>query len=373
MPVYVIPIVDDSNPLYCPAIPAALYLKSLRGRFNKSGWSHRRLGLCQSFARTLEQSTRTEDSDDEDTVGSDWILGNYYSHSNKQSLARRQHLGDSVTGELDHDSAQKKPVDYLASPKRFQSFSLKRKLCFSDLGAPPKYARSQPSFHDSSFDIDVQHEKLEYFSNTMESSPQTAPQHSRAERPNVETLADRLDSTLPGIRLRERLLSLTYPSPEAFMDFMSENGKSYDCNQDIPMNFTRSGHISRRVLEIFCDSEIKRISFTSAFNENGLNLCGHEFYSGGYDPNFLFFSIYNFFQLSASQTVSAIYQSYFLTEFAYLTSISYISNIFHRFPFYIWIGLALEMKRKFISVNRLRVDVAYLSKVSFSWSPSNEP
>jgi hypothetical protein len=146
-------------------------------------------------------------------------------------LVRRQHLGNFVTEELDHDSIQeKKPVNYLASPKGFKSFSLKRKLCFSDLDAPAKYARSQPSFHDSSFDIEVQHEKLEYFSNTMESSPQNAPQYSRAERPDIETLADRLDSTLPGIRLRERLLALTYRTPEAFMDFMSENGKSYDCN-----------------------------------------------------------------------------------------------------------------------------------------------
>ena len=231
MPVYVKPIVDDSNPLYCPAIPAALYLKSLRGRFNKSGWSHRRghgrPDLFQSFARTLEQSTRSEDSDDDDdTIGSDWILGNYYASGPKQSLVRRQRLEAFLTGELDHDSIQE---NYLASPKRFQNFSLKRKLCFSDLNAPPKYAKSQPSYHDSSFDIEVLHEKLDYFSNAMESSPhQKAPQHSRAERPDIETLADRLDSTLPGIRLRERLLALTYRTPEAFMDFMSENGKSYD-------------------------------------------------------------------------------------------------------------------------------------------------
>ena len=231
MLVYVKPIVDDNNPLYCPAIPAALYLKSLRGRFNsKSGWSRRRgrPDLSQSFARTLERSTRcSEDSDDDnDTTGSDWILGNYYA-SHKQSLVRRQHLKGFLTGELNHGSIQ---GNYLASPKHFQSFGLKRKLCFSDLGAPPKYARSQPSFHESSFDIELQHEKLEYFSNAMESSPQEAPQHSTAKGLDIETLADRLDSTLPGIRLRERLFALTYRTPEAFMDFMTENGKSYDCN-----------------------------------------------------------------------------------------------------------------------------------------------
>ena len=46
----VIPTVDDNNPLYGPVIPAALYLKSLRGRFNKSRWPHHRLDFFQSFA-----------------------------------------------------------------------------------------------------------------------------------------------------------------------------------------------------------------------------------------------------------------------------------------------------------------------------------
>jgi hypothetical protein len=233
MPVYVIPVVDDNNPLYCPAIPAALYLKSLRGRSYKSGRSRRHPDLFQSFARTLEQSTRTQDSDNDDSMESDRILGNYYVPGHKPSLVRHQHLGrfySSVTGELDHHSIREKYINCLASPKRFQRFSLKHKFSSSDLGAPSKYARSQLSFHDSSFDIEVQREKLEYFMNTLESSPQRVPQHPRTEMPDVKTLADRLDSALPGIRLRERLLALKHHTPEAFMDFMSENGKSYDCS-----------------------------------------------------------------------------------------------------------------------------------------------
>jgi len=229
MHVFVIPTVDDKNPFYCPAIPAALYLKSLRGRPHKSGRSHRRLDLFQSFARTLEKSARTYDSDDgEDAIESDWILGDHYARGRKRLLARHKHLEDlpsysesPVTRELDHHFLQEKPVNYLASTNLFERFSLKRKLSFSDLGAPPKYARSQPSYHDSSFDIEVQHEKLEYF---IDSSPQRASHHSGAEMPDITTLADRLDSALPGIRLRERLLGLKYLTPEAFMDFMAENG-----------------------------------------------------------------------------------------------------------------------------------------------------
>ena len=230
MHVFVIPIVDDKNPLYCPAIPAALYLKSLRGRFRKFGRSQRRLDLFQSFARTLEQSARTNDSDDgEDSTESDWILGNYYGSGRKPLWGRRKHQEDlplylPVNGKLGHHSIEEKPVNHLTTPRRLETFSLKRKLSFSDLGAPPKYARSQPSFHDSSFDIEIQHEKLEYFSSAMDSSPQHAPHHSGTERPDVRILADRLDSALPGIRLRERLLGLKYLTPEAFMDFMAENG-----------------------------------------------------------------------------------------------------------------------------------------------------
>ena len=182
MPVYIIPTIDVNNPLYCPSIPAALYLKSLRGRSYKSGRSHRRPDLFQSFAR-----------------------------------------------KLDHHFIQEKSGNYLASPSGFQGFRLQSNLSFSDLDAPSNYARSQPSFHDSSFDIEVQHEKLEYFLNVIESSPQKAPQNLRAEIPEVKTLADRLDSALPGIRLRERLLALKHHTPEALMDFMAENGRSYDC------------------------------------------------------------------------------------------------------------------------------------------------
>ena len=243
MPIYLTPIVDDNNPLYCPDIPAALYLKSLRGRSYKSGRSRRRQGLFQSFARILEQSTRTENSDNDDFMKSDWILGNYYAPGHKQ-LLRHQHLGhlySSVARELDHHSIQESD-NHLDSPKRFQSFSLKRKLSFSDLGAPAKYARSQPSFDNISFDVEVRHEKLEYFPSTIASPPQEVPQHFRAKKPEVRTLADRLDSILPGIRLRERLLALKYRTPEAFMDFMSENGKSCDFSSDIPMNSTTRSH-----------------------------------------------------------------------------------------------------------------------------------
>jgi hypothetical protein len=212
------PIVDDNNPFYCPDIPAALYLKSLRSRSHRFRRS-RRLNLFQSFARALEQSILTQDSDDgEDSIESDWILGNYYAPPRK----RRKYLEDlpsysPLTAELDH-------INYLESPQRLKS--LKPKVYFSDLDAPPKYARSQPSFHDSSFDIEVQHEKLDYFANIIESSPQRPLHRSRAKKPDVKILADRLDSALPGIRLRERLLGLKSLTPEAFMDFMAENGMS---------------------------------------------------------------------------------------------------------------------------------------------------
>ena len=204
------PIVGDKNPFYCPDIPAALYLKSLRSRSHRFRRS-RRLNLFQSFARALEQSIRTQDSDDgEDSVESNWILGNYYAPPRK----RRKYLED-LPSPLTAD---------LESPQRLKS--LKPKVYFSDLDGSPKYARSQPSFHDSSFDIEVQHEKLDYFANIIESSPQRPWHHSRAKKPDVKILADRLNSALPGIRLRERLLGLKSLTPEAFMDFMAENGMS---------------------------------------------------------------------------------------------------------------------------------------------------
>lgn len=234
MRLFVIPTVDDKNPLYCPDFPAALYLKSLHDRvhYKFPARRHRRpeSRLFISFARTLEQSSCAQDSDDsEDGTESGWILGNCYTVGHNHSLVRQKRLGGlhpSATGQLDHHSIQEKSVNYLASPqaKRLQSLSLKRKLSFSDLGTSPKYARSQSSFHDSSFDVEIQPEKLEFLANAIESSPQKTSHYHRSKTLDVKTLADQLDSALPGIRLRERLLGLKYNTPEAFMDFMAENG-----------------------------------------------------------------------------------------------------------------------------------------------------
>jgi len=76
---YTSPLVDEKNPLYCPAIPAAEYLKELRFRTQKSAKSRNlsRQSLSHSFGYTLEQSSR-EEHNNEGTTDSDWILGDYF-------------------------------------------------------------------------------------------------------------------------------------------------------------------------------------------------------------------------------------------------------------------------------------------------------
>ncbi|KDR78621.1 hypothetical protein GALMADRAFT_244079 [Galerina marginata CBS 339.88] len=55
------PLIDERNPFYCPELPAAVYLKSLRSKVHANP-PQRRPSLARSFARVLEQ-TFHEDGD----------------------------------------------------------------------------------------------------------------------------------------------------------------------------------------------------------------------------------------------------------------------------------------------------------------------
>jgi hypothetical protein len=107
---------------------------------------------------------------------------------------------------------------------------LKRKNDFSDFAAPPKYARSLLSVHDSSFDLEVWPEKLKFTG--VKPSPTDATnvlkdRNSATSPSDLDKLIDNLDSELPGIRLKERLWRLDIINPQSLMDFLCKNGNSY--------------------------------------------------------------------------------------------------------------------------------------------------
>ncbi|KAF8151043.1 hypothetical protein B0H34DRAFT_785117 [Crassisporium funariophilum] len=284
----VIPSIDENNPLYCPAVPAALYLKSLRCRSRQLAKSHHDLDLFQSYARVLEQQSSHSNSEgssgEEGDIGSDWILGNYVT-AGRGRLSGRPRQRDTLPPYYSHSWASnclalgQGDVENMEATQPYNP-SRKRKFSLSDLGAPPKYARSQPSIHDSSFDIEVRREKLNYLD--APSSPSYLKKNSSNPVPGVLSigvLVDRLVSLLPSIRLQERLVELTVITADSIMKYLADNG-----------------HVHQRVLQCFQESDIKEISFASfASDENGLNLCARELYTVFSFPNsFLFLSELSF-------------------------------------------------------------------------------
>ena len=230
MPNYTNPLVDEKNPLYCPAIPAATYRKELRFRTQKlaKAKNSSRGNLTRSFGYSLEQFFR-EGSKNDDSIGSDWILGDYFTSG--QGWFSSQ---PSAAEELPPYSpmavrAQAKVPQILDISSTSVVRHLKRKNDFSDFGAPPKYARSLPSAHDSSFDMELCWEKLQFTGVKLSPADTTKvlQQGSPAPKPDLDKLIDKLGSELSGIGLKERLRKLGIITPQSLMDFLCIHGKSH--------------------------------------------------------------------------------------------------------------------------------------------------
>ena len=231
------PLVDENNPLYCPAIPAADYLKELRFRTQKSAKSRNfsSRNLSRSFGYTLEKSSR-EDPKNDGSIGSDWISGDYFTSGQGWFSSQSPGVEDlppySPTVPVRPQSKVPKILEISPnlSGKKLIVHDLKRKNDFSDFAAPPKYARSLLSIHDSSFDLEVWSEKLDF--EGVKPSPSDATNVLKDRNPatsssDLDRLIDSLDSELPGIRLKERLWRLGVINPQSLMDFLCKNGNSY--------------------------------------------------------------------------------------------------------------------------------------------------
>jgi len=234
---YTSPLVDEKNPLYCPAIPAADYLKELRFRTQKSAKSRNpSRNFSHSFGYTLEQSSR-EDPNHNGSIGSDWFLGDYFTSGQGWFSSQSPGAEDlpPYSPRVPIRPQLKVPQALEVSPKTLPGtkrivHDLKRKNDFSDFAAPPKYARSLLSAHDSSFDLEVWREKLQF--TRVKSSPIDAKNVSKDKNPvtspsDLDKLIDNLDSELPGIRLKERLWRLGVINPQSLMDFLCAHGNSY--------------------------------------------------------------------------------------------------------------------------------------------------
>jgi hypothetical protein len=161
MSTYAAPLIDENpgNPFYCPGLPATSYVDALRRRLNTKFGPARKINspfrgdrLLYSFASILDKALVVDDNE------SDFL------HQDCDRLG--------LSSQLSFE-----PCSVLASnDDTLASNSVKRKrspsvYSFSDINQPPKHARSLLSSHDSSFEVTVKHETLDYFGPNTGHSP----------------------------------------------------------------------------------------------------------------------------------------------------------------------------------------------------------
>lgn len=218
-----LPATDDKNPLYCPQITKSSYLKAVNHNLSLRGRG--------PTVRPAKAGMRLVGGSGKST-SSDRILEAYFSSGNNWI----NHDNSPVSGEdelppyssidLSASPGQQNKSDARLSGDAFWGRGIKRKSSetFSDFRAPPKYARSIQSVHDSSFDVEFLREQLRF----LPSSPAATAVVSNANNPlgnsDLENIVHQLDSTLPGIRLGERLRALDPLTPQTIVDFLVGNG-----------------------------------------------------------------------------------------------------------------------------------------------------
>jgi len=158
-----VPLVDEqpANPFYCPDYPAVLFVSALRRRLcsdagspGKASASRRRRGdEPQSFARNLDRALFPEEI--EPSYISVWAQ--YSSRS---------------TSPADRDNCR-------ALVKRKRSSDT-----FSDIKRVAKYAKSYQSVHESSFEVDINAHRLNYFPLNTGQSPFHCEEYTWRNRSN---------------------------------------------------------------------------------------------------------------------------------------------------------------------------------------------
>jgi hypothetical protein len=167
------PLIDEqpANPFYCPELSAISYMDALRQRL-QANLGPARDKLLYSFANVLVAG-----DNDSDILYPDRDDINYscLDFSSQPSSVRRQlalPLGALGAG---------------LSVKRKRSLS---SCSFSDINGPPQHARSFQSVHDSSFEITIKHEKLNYSRPNPGHSPDDRVLPDRQKLKNNPTIHD---------------------------------------------------------------------------------------------------------------------------------------------------------------------------------------
>ncbi|KAJ2926942.1 hypothetical protein H1R20_g10141, partial [Candolleomyces eurysporus] len=143
----------------------------------------------------------------------------------------------------------------------------KRDSSSSDVEAPaPKYAKSILVAHDSSFELEVEHEKVNFDVTGSPTLNNLSKPHDSGYAPglfeltSLEEVLTKVLALLPGIRLEERLGGIPDLTIQKMANFLAENG-----------------YMNHHILKAFRRTDVTSLSLVaSLFDEDGLNICGQE-------------------------------------------------------------------------------------------------
>jgi hypothetical protein len=108
------------------------------------------------------------------------------------------------------------------------------------------------------------------------------PALGRGSPGTIRALINHLDDLLPGIRLKERLISLDNITHQKIADALSVDGLSSLRQRNVTqVVFHLKGLLNASVLNVFRMSDIRCLALTtSMIDEDGLNLLGPELLTG---------------------------------------------------------------------------------------------
>jgi len=153
------PIIDDQNPLYCPALTAVAFLETLRHHIRSEGHSYRSNEPVTSFAERLDQSM-----DEKDLYR---LLYRPLPPTDDGSESSSELNSIFSVPAWEHSTPAPRSIRRVAHPKP-PAPKVKRKRssssdAFNTLLGPPKRERSSQSVNDSSFELSAKAERLRYF------------------------------------------------------------------------------------------------------------------------------------------------------------------------------------------------------------------
>ncbi|TFK34573.1 hypothetical protein BDQ12DRAFT_689521 [Crucibulum laeve] len=239
---YAHPLVDDDNPLYCPAVSVTAYMNHLRHKLDRKYLFQRQHrnndDLLLSFASVLDKAITQQDfyKDDEkkdEDEDSRWLVHHVplMGVSDRTSSGSRNGLPAIPGWEKDVEESyipKYARID-IKSISQAQPNLKRKRSSFTDLHGPPRYARSFQSTHDSSFDVDIKREQLHYSDAIFRSSScfsQDRTEDILVDNSSsaLEALVGQIDSILPGVRLKERLLRIGKLTYQTITDYLAEHG-----------------------------------------------------------------------------------------------------------------------------------------------------